>query len=326
MNGWYALAKSSELRCGKPVRRYLFGVPVALFATAEGPAALVDRCPHRGAPLSCGKVIEGRVQCPYHGWTFDRKGVFGGMPCLQGEAAQSSVENFETCVHLGLVFVRLGQAPDKPYLNPLASQVKFWHALPGDAKTDLVEAAENFLDPVHTTFVHKQLVRKPGNHHPTRVVVTAGERQAEANYYGEGQAGGVVAGLMREGERSLSVGRFIGPNVAEVEFHGPHGVNFIMTGFFTPSREGELTGYGVVGLPGSRPWATIKFLLLWPWIRLVHRQDRRILELARSNNAEFGSFTRRLGPLDVLRPQIEAILAGHEPPARTKPITIVMNL
>ncbi|MEK7115929.1 MAG: Rieske 2Fe-2S domain-containing protein [Patescibacteria group bacterium] len=28
-------------------------------------------CPHMGGPLSCGTVTEGRLHCPWHGWSFD---------------------------------------------------------------------------------------------------------------------------------------------------------------------------------------------------------------------------------------------------------------
>jgi hypothetical protein len=114
--------------------------------------------------------------------------------------------------------------------------------------------------------------------------------------------------------------------VSEVEFHGPRGVNFVMTGFMTPARDGEVQGYGVVGLPGSRPWAWLKFLLLWPWIRLVHSQDRNILEITRQNNLGFGDTPTLIGPLDLLRPQIDAILAGEPPPAQARPLRKTMLL
>ena len=46
--------------------------PVAVFRTAEDEVfALVNRCPHRGGPLSEG-IVSGRlVVCPLHNWTID---------------------------------------------------------------------------------------------------------------------------------------------------------------------------------------------------------------------------------------------------------------
>ena len=46
--------------------------PVALFRTADdGLYALLDRCPHRGGPLSQGLVYGRRVACPLHGWSIE---------------------------------------------------------------------------------------------------------------------------------------------------------------------------------------------------------------------------------------------------------------
>ena len=46
------------------------GLPVALFRNAEGRVfALLDRCPHRGGPLSQGIVFGDGVACPLHNWT-----------------------------------------------------------------------------------------------------------------------------------------------------------------------------------------------------------------------------------------------------------------
>ena len=46
------------------------GLPVALFRNAKGRVfALLDRCPHRGGPLSQGIVFGDGVACPLHNWT-----------------------------------------------------------------------------------------------------------------------------------------------------------------------------------------------------------------------------------------------------------------
>lgn len=43
--------------------------PIAVFRTADDEVfALVDRCPHRGGPLSEGIVQGCAVACPLHGW------------------------------------------------------------------------------------------------------------------------------------------------------------------------------------------------------------------------------------------------------------------
>jgi nitrite reductase (NADH) small subunit len=48
------------------------GLEIAVFRTAEDDVfALLDRCPHRGGPLSQGIVFGAKVACPLHNWTID---------------------------------------------------------------------------------------------------------------------------------------------------------------------------------------------------------------------------------------------------------------
>ena len=50
------------------------GMDVAVFRNADGGVfALLDRCPHKGGPLSQGIVFDNRVACPLHNWTIGLK-------------------------------------------------------------------------------------------------------------------------------------------------------------------------------------------------------------------------------------------------------------
>jgi phenylpropionate dioxygenase-like ring-hydroxylating dioxygenase large terminal subunit len=71
---WHPVLLSRELR-HKPVGVQLNGQKVVLFRAGPGQVgALEDICPHRRMRLSMGKVVGGRLQCLYHGWTYDCSG------------------------------------------------------------------------------------------------------------------------------------------------------------------------------------------------------------------------------------------------------------
>lgn len=55
--------------------------PWVLFRDEEcNPACVQDECAHRACPLSIGKVVDGQIACPYHGWQYDRTGHCVKMP------------------------------------------------------------------------------------------------------------------------------------------------------------------------------------------------------------------------------------------------------
>jgi len=75
-NAWYVAAWSEEVGSGQLLARRLLDEPIVIYRDADGlPHALADRCPHRFAPLSLGKVVDEAIQCPYHGLRFDTTGA-----------------------------------------------------------------------------------------------------------------------------------------------------------------------------------------------------------------------------------------------------------
>jgi vanillate O-demethylase monooxygenase subunit len=79
-NAWYVAALDHEIgRALLP--RTIMDDNIVFFRAEDGSvAALEDRCCHRQAPLSAGRLIGDRVECGYHGLVFDRSGRCVGVP------------------------------------------------------------------------------------------------------------------------------------------------------------------------------------------------------------------------------------------------------
>jgi nitrite reductase/ring-hydroxylating ferredoxin subunit len=79
-NCWYVAAWGTEVT-SPPIGRTLLGASVVLYRTASGAvAALENRCPHRGVPLSMGRVDGDVLRCGYHGLEFDTRGACVRLP------------------------------------------------------------------------------------------------------------------------------------------------------------------------------------------------------------------------------------------------------
>jgi phenylpropionate dioxygenase-like ring-hydroxylating dioxygenase large terminal subunit len=70
-NAWYVAAWTHEIEPGRIHARTIIDRPLVLYRTADGGiVALEDRCPHRFAPLSQGRLEGDALRCMYHGLKF----------------------------------------------------------------------------------------------------------------------------------------------------------------------------------------------------------------------------------------------------------------
>lgn len=157
---WHPVAESGEVLVGAPSRAVLLGTPYVLWRTDDGEVvAFADECPHRGAPLSAGSVVDGVLQCAYHGWCFAPKGTCTHVPAL-GEGATvpptASLAPVGVREAYGLVFL----APEPPDTDLL--KIDEWHDaslrrvwLPSVlVRTSAGQFLDNFCDFGHFPFVH----------------------------------------------------------------------------------------------------------------------------------------------------------------------------
>ncbi|MFM9967904.1 MAG: Rieske 2Fe-2S domain-containing protein [Burkholderiales bacterium] len=158
-NAWYVAAWDHEVKRDM-MRRILLNEPVVLFRKDDGtPVALEDRCCHRQAPLSMGKLIGNVVECPYHGLQFDTAGKCVKVPSQERVPPGAKVRSYPVVERYQWVWIWMG---DPALANPDLIEDFHWLDDPawGAAGSYLhVEAnylllVENLLDTTHLPFLH----------------------------------------------------------------------------------------------------------------------------------------------------------------------------
>ncbi|MEM9195987.1 MAG: Rieske 2Fe-2S domain-containing protein [Myxococcota bacterium] len=312
---WLVVARSEEL--GRtPLARTVLGTPVVLGRAPE-PFALIDRCPHRGVPLSRGRLRAGQLECAYHGWRFDRDGVCRGAPGVDGICPSASVERFALREHAGMLWIHLSKdkVPSFAPPAPLGRGTRRFH-LAHELRGHLGDAIENLLDGTHTPFVHAGLLRSVNvqQRFIGKLSVrsapnppSTGARSydvAEVRYDGEEGQAGLVSRLF-EGQRSHSIGRYVPPATAELEYHSPRGLELGLRSHFTPTEDGLLRVHSEVHLRTGRLPARLKWLAFRPVLELLAAQDRRIVEAQAANHERFPNARYTYWTADLLRPHID---------------------
>lgn len=162
INFWYGAIESAKLT-DKPVKRRMLGQDFVLFRDSQGVArCLANVCIHRGGSLAGGRIADGQVMCPYHGWRFDGEGRCRQIPSLGLEAkipARARVDSYPTVERYGVVFAFLGDLPEAE--RPPMMEIPEW-GKPGWRSTiqyfewDLhyTRSIENGMDTAHNEFVH----------------------------------------------------------------------------------------------------------------------------------------------------------------------------
>ena len=144
---------------GAPVAVRVLGDDVVLWRDAQGtPRAAPDRCPHRGTRLSLGRVCEGRLECPYHGWRFEGSGRCVHIPALPHfePPASHGLATLDLVEAHGLLWLRFEpEAPLPRFDAETDPKLRKLNVGPYEVAASAPRIVENFLDLAHFGFVHE---------------------------------------------------------------------------------------------------------------------------------------------------------------------------
>ena len=323
-NYWYIACLSNELKKA-PLARQILNTFIVLFRASDGSvAALEDRCVHRNAPLSQGKVCGNTVQCPYHGWRYDENGELQEIPSLGHEYSgdlPKGVRSFHCVEQQGYVWINLSSSAvaEKPPKFPelgVAGWTSFRMKTHFAATVDA--CLENFLDCPHAAYVHRGWFRSPSKK-AIKAVVKCLSDGAVAEYFDEPREQSLVWRLLTSAKAEMKhTDRFIVPSTSCVEYSLSNGVKYTVTSSCTPVSDESTMVYTVICFKMKWIGWLVK-LYFKPLSKIIIKQDVKILACQQENVKRFCGPKFTVMKTDLLYEYIKrwrsALTDGTEPPA-----------
>ncbi|CAA6818445.1 MAG: Phenylpropionate dioxygenase [uncultured Sulfurovum sp.] len=272
---WYSLFESKELKV-KPLSKTLLGVALVFFRSSDGIKCFKNQCPHRGVALSNGSVVNDELQCHYHGWTFDREGDLSRVPACVGSCPKKvSLEVFSVIEHDTLVWVRL--EGERSFASAFVLEEGFVNSRHIKViEGDFMHSIENFLDPTHTSFIHKGLLRSESRQ-GMNIRQETSEEGFVTHYDLVDKQNGLINKLFDKGVNKNRV-TFSLPSFAKIEYLKDEVLLFCVSIFFVPLKKGKVQMVVDVSLPKSMMPNWLVFALLRPFLELALYQDKKILK------------------------------------------------
>ena len=335
---WYVVAPSDCLTAKTVLHRTVLDEWLVIFRGADGqPVALRDRCLHRNTKLSGGRVHQGRLTCPYHGWQYDKTGQVVNVPA-EGERFETTrgrcAKAYDTCEQDGYVYVRLGGASGALTTEPFAMphyQEPGWETVRviNRFANGVTNCAENFIDIPHTVSVHPGIFRT-ARQQPLAMTVERHQGSVTATYRNETNNLGWSRWFLNpKGHEIYHRDAFHMPNVTSVEYTmGPHRRCFITSQSIPESENSTLVYTDVTFNYGI--WSRLaKPFVRWTAQRIID-QDIVALAVQGAAIAKYGTHFHHT-PADTIHGFVEsirdAIAAGKDPrpqPHKSADVTILV--
>lgn len=185
-NTWYVACQAEEIT-DKPLGRKVCNESMVFYKNAEGKVSAVqDFCPHRGAPLSLGRVCNGQLVCGYHGLVMGCDGHTISMPGHQVRNFEP-VKSYAVIERYGFVWVWPG---DQTKVDASLMPVFDWFENPQWAyggglyhiQCDYRLMIDNLMDLTHEAYVHSNSIGQLEIDETPSRTVTEGDRVTTSRF------------------------------------------------------------------------------------------------------------------------------------------------
>ncbi len=180
-NRWYMIC-ASEALSDLPVPKRLLGEDLVLWRDGTGsPHLMADHCPHRGAKLSIGDIVDGELQCWYHFWRFNGDGQCTSIPSQGGQCSLQErtkiASQYSTVEEAGFIWGWMGEDEPTELVVPFELTDPSYSVIPETVEwaTNWLLAYENVADIMHAPFLHNSSLTLSGGVVEDRVKVDASD-------------------------------------------------------------------------------------------------------------------------------------------------------
>jgi|GEM_PF-5762006 len=306
-NYWYVLCKSSEI--SQKLTQYTFNnTKIVLFRNKSGLCkAFIDFCPHRGVPLSIGKLLNDEIICAYHGWHFDEYGKCKKIPALC-EESKIQLKPISLLEKNDLIFISFSEDVNNNKKIPVDFD-QYYHKfhLKYKISGELIDLLENFLDATHTPYIHNKIIRSNKIQQSIDAEIIRSDDMVKIIYRGEKKQFGLISKFF-EKNRLYSEAVFEMPTNAEISYYCKKGLNIKIKVCLTPIKENEYNTH-VFFIFKKNIINLIKFFLAWPFLYLAIKQDLKIIKQQFDNKSDFGDKSYIINPrCDLIRPHLHDLI------------------
>lgn len=163
-NQWYVILESKELKKSKPLKITRFNENLSLWRDNYWNVwCVADKCCHRGVSLSCGRIVDWEIECPFHGFTFDKSGVCTRIPAngkntpVPKTMRVKSYKTYENYWFIWVFWWDVEKITGDPFFFEELADFSY-SSYKDHWNVHYSRAIENQLDVVHLPFVHRTTI------------------------------------------------------------------------------------------------------------------------------------------------------------------------
>jgi phenylpropionate dioxygenase-like ring-hydroxylating dioxygenase large terminal subunit len=194
---------------------------IVLFRDKTGkPVAMQDRCLHRSARLSKGHVEDGKISCPYHGWTYDSNGEVIAIPSETEVGRKRCAVKYNVLEQDDYIYVQLKESSVVPFKMPRYKEPGYMTIrLQNTFENTVTNCVENFLDIPHTTYVHPTIFRN-ASRQKMGAVVERSKGHVKVTYLEEKSDFGIFSWFLNPKKENVGhTDEYFMPNVSTVNYY-----------------------------------------------------------------------------------------------------------